>query len=664
MYISGLAWLNRVGMCTLIFLYRIVDGFPIVAMHNRYAPSGSHEAHPTVVRGSFKVYCPLDTSSKGTWIGFNERGLFAAVTNQDTGGECKVYRSRGLLITDILTSFSKARDALSYIKRELLKGHYKRGNFILADSEEAYHLLHDERVEVENIDPGIQVFTNLTVRGWVRVDAVPQELLKYVEMRRRRAFELASKLKPTSVDSIILELKSIASDHGGEAGRGSICYHNGVESYMSSSTIVAVSEDPRGSKILYCRGNPCEHEFVDYTHILRDVGVAELSAKSVKLAGKRIALCVTGSVACIESPKLARELRRHGADVTCYMTQAALDYGVSPHLMQWATGRPVTHRLTGVSEHLEDYDLVVVYPATLNTVNKIAQGLADDAVSTLCASTHPTKLLIAPAMNLKLYSNPILTENIGKLRGLGVTVVEPRISEGAAKVAAVQRVVDQAIRCLTTSRLRGRGVLILSGPTRYDLDPIRYISNKSTGRLGYWLAKEAFQRGCNVRVIYGPGDVTYPSHIQLTSVYTVDDMLSETLNELEKGIYEIAIFSAAVLDFKPATYWEEKVRSGSTWHIELKPTPKIIEEVSTRYPNLTIVGFKLEYKAQREELTRRAEEELRRVRASLIVANDLSEISGEHHNALLVSRRGLVKDFHGTKEELAREIFDLLEEEI
>jgi len=650
-------------MCTLIFLYRFIEGFPIIALHNRYAPLGTLEEAPRVSKKKFKVYHPLDIPSKGTWIGFNDMGLFMAVADQHTGGDYTIYRSRGLLLMDVLMSFSKAYEALDYIERELVKG-YRKGNFILADSGEAYHILWDERIEVETLNTGVNVFTNLTIRDWTQMDRVPPNLLKYVDMRRKRAIELTLKLKPTYINEIIEELKLIASDHGSEVGQGSICLHNGGDWYMSSSTIMAVSDNLKDSKILYCSGNPCEHQFIDYSRLLSDEKVIEVSSKTSKLAGKRIAVCLTGSVACIESPKLARELRRHGAEVTCYMTKAAVKYGVSPYVMEWATGRPVITKLTGITEHLGDYDLVVVYPATLNTISKIAQGIADNPVTTLCASVNPTRLLIAPAMNLKLYTNKLLIENIEKLKRIGATFIEPRIDEGIAKVAEVNTTVDYVIKCLTMSKLRGRGVLILAGPTRYDLDPVRYISNKSSGRLGYWLALEAFHRGCRVRVIYGPGNVVFPSHISVVNVYTVDEMLRETLSELEKGIYEIAIFAAAILDFKPARYWGEKIKSESIWHIELEPTTKVINQVSARYPNLMIVGFKLEYNVGREELIKRAMEELMKIKAALVVANDLSEISEERHKAYLVRRGGAVKDFDGTKMELAREIFDLLEEEI
>ncbi len=633
-------------------------------MHNRYAPLKSVEEPPRLLDGPLKVYCPLESSSNGTWIGFNEAGLFAAVTDQHTDNRYRPYRSRGLLMLDILKTFSEADEGLEHLKRELIKG-YRRSNFILADSEHAYHILHDERLEVEELGSGAHIFTNLTIREWMKTDQIPHDRLLHVEKRRRRALHLVSNIKRADIDGIIEELKVIASDHGdGEAGRGSICYHNGVGWYMSSSTIIAVSSETVRSRIFYCQENPCRNPYVDYSNILLDGGGVEVAEKTGKLRGRRIALCLTGSVAAIEAPKLARELRRHGADVTCYMTEAAMNYGVSREVMEWATGKPVISNLTGVAEHLTPYDLVIVYPATLNTIGKIALGIADNAVSTLCASTRPSKLLIAPAMNLKLYENRALKRNIEWLRGMGVTFVEPRISEGIAKIAHVDTAVDYVIRQLSDSRLKGRRILILTGPTRYDLDPVRYISNKSTGRLGLFLAKEAFHRGCDVKVIYGPGTVKFPSHIPVVNVYTVEDMLNEALNELGEKRYEAAIFSAAILDFKPDIYIERKVKSNAPWNVKLSPTIKVIEEVYKRHPYLKIVGFKLEYNVSKEQLIKSGLEELKRINASLVVANDLSRIRGDRHEAYLIDGRGTVIEFDGTKMELAQRIFDVLERKI
>jgi len=403
-------------MCTLILLYRFLDDYPIIALHNRYARVGSFEEPPAISEGRFRAYHPVDSISKGTWIGFNEAGLFVAVTDQHTAEVKRAYRSRGLLLLDILTSFSNSSDALKYLMNELEKG-YRKGNFVLADPKRAFHILNDERTESIPIDSGVHIFTNITIRDWVRLDTVPKDRLMYMKMRRDRAMKLASEIKQTSIYEVINDLKRIASDHGDEKGRGSICYHNGSEWYMSSSTIMAVSKGISNSIILYCRGNPCQSHFIDYSHIIHNGGnYMELHSKSEKLANRRIALCLTGSVASIESPKLARELRRYGADVTCYMTKAAVEYGVSPKVMEWATSKPIILELTGMAEHLTPYDLVIIYPATLNTICKIAHGIADNAVTTLCSSIEPTKLLIAPAMNLKLYKNETLKDSINKLK--------------------------------------------------------------------------------------------------------------------------------------------------------------------------------------------------------------------------------------------------------
>jgi len=260
-------------VCTLIFMYKLLKDYPIIAMHSRYAPLVSKEVPPRVSRGRFKAYHPLDTYSTGTWIGFNEEKLFVAVTDQNTIGLDKVYRSRGLLAMDVLTSFSSVHEALDYVKREIVKG-YRRTNIILADLSNAYHVLYDERVEVEALSPGVHVFTNLTVKEWMDPSRVPSELLKYVKMREERALELASMIRPIGIEEVVEKLKVIASDHHHGLTRGSICYHDdrGLR-YQSSSTIMAVSNKLQGSKILYCRGNPCRSRFIDYSHIISRGGL-------------------------------------------------------------------------------------------------------------------------------------------------------------------------------------------------------------------------------------------------------------------------------------------------------------------------------------------------------------------------------------------------------
>jgi len=267
-------------------------------------------------------------------------------------------------------------------------------------------------------------------------------------------------------------------------------------------------------------------------------------------------------------------------------------------------------------------------------------------------------------MNLRLYENPAFLNAVTTLKRLGVTVIEPRIDEGAAKVASVEKTVDYVIRKLSNSVLKGRGILILTGPTRYDLDPVRYISNKASGLIGYWLAKEAFWRGCKLKVIYGPGMTHFPEYIPVEKVYTVEDMLSSTINNLKKGDFEAAVFSAAILDFKPKKYLPEKVKSGSEWIVELSPTPKVIVEAHKMFPHVRIIGFKLEFKVSKEKLLNEAIKEMKKAGASIIVANDLSEIKCGIHKALLISSDGEVVEFDGDKRELASKILDMLEKKI
>lgn len=653
-------------MCTLILFYKLFGDAPIVALHNRYAKRATLEYPPRVAKDRYKIYGPLDVASMGTWVGFNERGLYVAVTDQHSGDVEAVKKSRGKLIPYLLGNFSTAEEATAYLKEEIKRG-YRKGNFVLLDENRGFHVLYDVDVTTRKLGGGVHVITNLTPWPGMEMSPRVKEVLERAGTRRSRGLKLAEEMDTKDLERGLRGLLEIAADHGENVGRRSICYHDETGEWkMASSTIMAVRRSLKDSRILYCRGNPCQGEFLDYSHLLKieERAGGEILRKSDKLADRKVALCLTGSVAAIEAPKLARELRRHGAQVVCYMTDYAVKYGVSPEVMEWATGNEVVRELTGRVEHLHDYDLVMVYPATLNTIGKIAQGIADNAVTTLCAATEMDRLILVPAMNMRLYDSPVLQENIAKLKRLGGTVISPRFSEGIAKIPKVEEAVDHAIRKLSRSRLRDRKALILAGPTRYDLDPIRFISNKASGRLGYWLAKEGFQRGCRVKVIYGPGEVQFPDHIPVINVYSPEDMLKESLRELGKDAYDVAIFSAAVLDFKPKERADFKVKSGKEWILELVPTPKVIEQVIGEHPDLFVVAFKLEYDLPEKELIEGAHERLKELNADLMVANDLTAIKGERHKAYIINKEKEVKVVDGTKALLAEEIFNTIEKKL
>ena len=646
--------------------YKLFKGAPIVALHNRYAKEWTVEYPPRVTKARYRVYSPIDVASGGTWVGFNEKGLFVAVTDQHSDGAKAVRRSRGKLVSNVLREFSSAREAAEYLRGEVGKG-YQKGNFVVLDEESGFHLIYDRDVTMRELKAGVHVVTNITAIHGIELSPQAKNLLERAEARKKRALELARDINTQDLGEGLRALQRIAADHGGGKGRRSICYHDEtVEWRMTSSTTVAVGEDVQDSRISYCPGNPCEKKFSDYSHLLKveEMEGGEVGKKSEKLAGRKIALCLTGSVAAIEAPKLARELRRHGAEVVCYMTRYAVDYGVNPEVMVWATGREVVRELGGRVEHLHDYDVVMIYPATLNTIGKIAQGIADNAVTTLCAATDKDKMVIAPAMNMKLYNSPILQENLEKLKKLGAGIITPRFEEGMAKIPRRDVAVDHAMQKLLKGRLEGRKALILTGPTRYDIDPVRYISNKASGRLGYWLAREGFRRGCEVKVIYGPGSVGFPDHIPVIKAYTTEDMLQETLKELSQETYDVAIFSAAILDFKPKQRTDSKVESGREWTIKLVQTPKVIEKVIRNHPDLFVVAFKLEYKIPEKELIEGAYQRLKELGAGLMVANDLAAIRGERHRAHIINKKKEVKTVDATKSVLAEEIFNAIEKNL
>ena len=257
------------SMCTLIIFYKMFHGYPVVALHNRYEKRGTLEHPPTIMEGRFRVLCPLDVRSGGTWIGFNERGLFAAVTDQHTALPVKAEKSRGELMLTVLRNFSSAENAANYLKDNFGRG-YKRGNFVVLDSEKGYHIIYDEKLIVRTMERGIHVITNLMAVPGIKIPYEAIETFELAEVRRKRAVELAENVPVNGIEKAILVIKKIAADHGEGKSRKSICYHDEMDWTMTSSIIIAVSKNLINSKILYCKGNPCENLFQDYSYIVKE----------------------------------------------------------------------------------------------------------------------------------------------------------------------------------------------------------------------------------------------------------------------------------------------------------------------------------------------------------------------------------------------------------
>ncbi len=386
-----------------------------------------------------------------------------------------------------------------------------------------------------------------------------------------------------------------------------------------------------------------------------------MEVKSRKLEGKHIALCVTGSVAAIESPRIARELSRHGADVTAFMSRGARGI-IHPNTMEFATGKDVVTRLTGKLEHLQEYDLVLVAPATANSINKFAGGIADTAVTSLVFSSA-CRVVIAPAMHLKMYENTILQENIERLKGLGFSFIEPVISEAAAKLADTSFIVDFVISLLFKRDLEGLQVLVTAGPTLEYLDPVRVITNRSSGKMGVEIAREAYFRGADVRLVYGPGSVDVPGYIDVIRVETSNDMLGAVKENISDC--DVFVSAAAVSDFTVEKK-DKKIdsREGGL-DVTLTPTKKILDEIKGF--DCFKVGFKALHDVSEDELVGSAHRILKEYGLDLVMANDVSKCAfgSDENEVYLVGKEGeAVHVLRALKSRVAERLWERVAEDL
>ncbi|NJD99658.1 bifunctional phosphopantothenoylcysteine decarboxylase/phosphopantothenate--cysteine ligase CoaBC [Thermococcus sp. LS1] len=388
------------------------------------------------------------------------------------------------------------------------------------------------------------------------------------------------------------------------------------------------------------------------------------ATKSRKLVGKKIVLAIPGSIAAVECVKLARELIRHGAEVHAVMSESATKI-VHPYAMEFATGNPVVTEITGFIEHVElagDHenkaDLVLVCPATANTISKIACGIDDTPVTTVVTTAFAhTPIMIAPAMHSTMYEHPIVAENIEKLKRLGIEFIGPRFEEGKAKVATTEEIVYRVIKKLHKKDLKGKRVLVTAGATREYIDPIRYITNASSGKMGVAMAEEADFRGAEVTLIRTKGSV--PSFVEnQIEVETVEEMLQAIENELKSKRYDVVVLTAAVSDFRVKNRADVKIKSGKELVLELEPTPKIIDHVKELQPDVFLVGFKAETGLSEEELISAARKQMERAKSDLVVANTLQAFGSEENEVLLVTKEDVKRLPRMGKRELAERLWD------
>ncbi len=399
-----------------------------------------------------------------------------------------------------------------------------------------------------------------------------------------------------------------------------------------------------------------------------------VGSDGAELSGKKIVLCVTGSVAAYKSIELARLLMRHSANVTCVVSNAATKL-IQPAYFKWATGNPVITKLTGDLEHITvaDYkksDLILVYPCTANTLGKLASGIDDTPIGTVLTVGFGSKIpiLMCLAMHTAMYENAAVQKNITFLKKK-IDFVSPNMIEGKAKAAEPEDVLEFVLKKFGfSSVLKGKKVLITAGPTIEYLDPVRVITNQSTGRTGVLLADELVSAGAKVTMVYGPGREKPPSGLKLVSVKTAKEMFMAVKNEMKKK-FDIVIMAAAPADYTLEKPSYSKIKStNSKMTVKLVKVPKIIDHVKKLQKDVFLVGFKALARVSKKELESEARRKMRECGADLMVANDVGSIryrkNPENNEVLIVDSKKTLSSGWKNKEKIAKLIRKEIERRI
>jgi phosphopantothenoylcysteine decarboxylase / phosphopantothenate---cysteine ligase len=388
-----------------------------------------------------------------------------------------------------------------------------------------------------------------------------------------------------------------------------------------------------------------------------------------------VVLGVTGCIGAYKACEVLRELQKRGCDVRVVMTESATRFvsamtfeALSRHpvfLDQFALGEQGEIQHVSLADSAE---LLLVAPATANSLGKFARGIADDALSTLYTATR-APVLVAPAMNVNMFSHPAVVENLEILRARGVGVIEPGSGYlacgwlGQGRLAEVSEIVEAALCALArSSELAGENVLVTAGPTLEDIDPVRFVSNRSSGRMGYRLAEAARDRGARVTLVSGPTALPAPHGVQVVAVRSAEEMARAVAERLEAA--SIVAMAAAVSDYRPAQVSPGKLKkSEGGASLELVRTPDILRELGERKGGRFLLGFA----AETEDLRQNARRKLVEKRLELIVANDVGAPGlgfGSERNAatLLDAAGGEVELPAMGKRELAERIWDRVRE--
>jgi len=388
----------------------------------------------------------------------------------------------------------------------------------------------------------------------------------------------------------------------------------------------------------------------------------------------KVALGVSGGIAAYKAAEVLRLLQDHEIRVQVIMTEAAQEF-VRPLTFAALSGEKVITgmfdrgnaepNIESAVEHIavaQTIDALVVAPATADILAKFAQGIANDFLTTLfLATTAP--VVVAPAMNVNMWNHPATCANVEVLRKRGVRVVEPDSGYlacgmmGPGRLAANQAIVAAVLQALGASQdLAGETVLITAGPTREKIDPVRYITNRSSGRMGYALAQAALRRGAHVLLVSGPTSIAAPETAEFIRVETADEMRKAVLQQLPQAT--IVIKTAAVSDYRPKATAHQKMKRTGPVSLELEPTEDILTELAQKKTNQLVIGFA----AETENVLENARMKLARKSLDAIVVNDVSRdgigFDSERNAATILTPDEVVEVPETTKWEVARRVLD------
>jgi len=389
------------------------------------------------------------------------------------------------------------------------------------------------------------------------------------------------------------------------------------------------------------------------------------------LKGKKIILGITGGIAAYKSAELCRRLKKSGAEVQVIMTQSGMKF-ITPLTMECLSEKEVItemfpeRRIVG-TRHIslaKWADLILIAPATYNLIGKISSGIADDILTTVISSTRAL-VVFAPTMNVNMYENPICQQNIEKLRKLGYRFIEPGVGDlacgdvGKGRMAEPEEIQNEVIKLLNERKdLTGQSILVTASRTEEPIDAVRFLSNRSSGKMGYAMAEEAFARGAKVTLISGPSELNPPPGINLIKVRTADEMFKAVKKHFAKS--DTLIMTAAVSDFTPEKVSSGKIKKQETeLDLKLKPTPDILKEVGRNKGKKVLVGFAVETENEIEN----AKLKLKEKNLDLIAVNNPNlkgaGFEADTNIATLIDKKGKVEKLPlMSKKELAEKIID------